>query len=71
MTTAWSILLAIVLVVRAFGWSGGKTLVQESYSQAREKSAEQTAARKAKRQARKDARRSPGAHPSGTGDVQA
>ncbi len=36
-TTAWSILLAIVLLVRAFGWSGGKTLVKQSYSGAREK----------------------------------
>jgi uncharacterized membrane protein YbhN (UPF0104 family) len=51
-TTAWSLLFAIVLVVRAFGWSGGSTLVRESYDQAREKSAEQSAARKAKRQAR-------------------
>ncbi len=35
--TAWSILFAIVLLVRAFGWSGGKTLVKQSYSEAREK----------------------------------
>ena len=56
-TTAWSILLAIILVVRAFGWTGGRTLVRQSYTQAREKSAEQSAARKAKRQARRDARR--------------
>ena len=27
MVTVWSIVLAIVLLVRAFGWSGGKTLV--------------------------------------------
>lgn len=51
--TAWCILLAILLLVRAFGWSGGKTLVQRSYGEAREKSAEQSAARKAKRQARR------------------
>jgi uncharacterized membrane protein YbhN (UPF0104 family) len=51
-TTAWSILLAIVLLIRAFGWSDGKTLVAQSYGQAREKSSEQAAARKAKRQAR-------------------
>jgi uncharacterized membrane protein YbhN (UPF0104 family) len=56
--TAWSIVLAIILVVRAFGWSGGRTLVQDSYSQARERTAEQSAARKAKRQAKKEARRS-------------
>ncbi len=51
--TAWSLLLAIVLLVRAFGWSGGRTLVTESYQGAREKSAEQSAARKARRQARR------------------
>ncbi len=61
-TTAWSLLLAIVLVVRAFGWSGGKTLVKQSYGEAREKSAEQSAARKAKRQARR--------HHSAAGDVE-
>jgi uncharacterized membrane protein YbhN (UPF0104 family) len=55
-TTIWSILLAIVLLVRAFGWSGGKTLVKQSYSEAKEKSSEQSAARKAKRQARRGAR---------------
>ncbi|MFZ1154154.1 MAG: YbhN family protein [Solirubrobacteraceae bacterium] len=51
-TTAWGLLFAIVLLIRAFGWSDGKTLVTQSYGQAREKSAEQSAARKAKRQAR-------------------
>lgn len=50
-TTAWGILFAIMLLVRAFGWSDGKALVEQSYSQAREKSAEQSAARKAKRRA--------------------
>jgi uncharacterized membrane protein YbhN (UPF0104 family) len=50
-TTAWGILFAIVLLVRAFGWSDGKTLVAQSYSQAREKNAERSAARKAKRHA--------------------
>ncbi len=47
-TTAWGILFAIVVLVRAFGWSGGRTLVTESYGQAREKQAERSAARKAK-----------------------
>jgi uncharacterized membrane protein YbhN (UPF0104 family) len=51
--TAWSILLAIVLLVRAFGWTGGKTLVEQSYTEARKKSSEQSAARKAKRHARR------------------
>jgi uncharacterized membrane protein YbhN (UPF0104 family) len=50
-TTVWDLLFAIMLLVRAFGWSDGKTLLAQSYSQAREKNAEQSAARKAKRQA--------------------
>jgi uncharacterized membrane protein YbhN (UPF0104 family) len=59
-TTAWGIFFAIVLLVRAFGWSGGKTLVKQSYGEAREKTSEQSAARKAKRQAKR--------HPAGSGD---
>ncbi len=66
-TTAWSIVLAIILVVRAFGWSGGRTLVQQSYGEARERSAEQSAARKAKRQARRQARRAARSGPGTTG----
>jgi uncharacterized membrane protein YbhN (UPF0104 family) len=55
-TTAWGILFAIVLLIRAFGWSDGRTLVAQSYGQAKEKSAEQSAARKAKRQAKRETR---------------
>ena len=55
-TTAWSILFAIVMLARAFGWNDGKSLVAQSYSEAREKSAEQSEARKAKREAKKEAR---------------
>lgn len=54
--TAWSIALAIVLLVRAFGWSGGKTLVQQSYSEAKQKSAEQSELRKAKRRDKREAK---------------
>ena len=61
--TAWGILFAIVLLIRAFGWSGGRTLVEQSYSQAREKTAEQSAARKARRQAKR--------HPGTSGDSAA
>ncbi len=53
-TTVWNILLAIVLMARAFGWSDGKKLVAESYGQAREKAAEQSAARQANRQAKRE-----------------
>ncbi len=82
--TAWGLLFAIAVVVRAFGWTGGKTLVSQSYGQAREKSSEQSAQRKAKRQAKREARRQRGsaghtdetpdqqvqAHPGGEGDGQ-
>jgi uncharacterized membrane protein YbhN (UPF0104 family) len=50
-TTAWGILFAILLLIRAFGWTDGKTLVTQSYGQAREKKAERSAERKAKRRA--------------------
>jgi uncharacterized membrane protein YbhN (UPF0104 family) len=52
-TTAWSILLAIVLLVRAFGWAGGKALVTESYGEAREKTSAEKAARKSRREAKR------------------
>ncbi len=55
-TTAWSILFAIVMLARAFGWNDGKSLVTQSYGEAREKSAEQAQARKAKRGAKREAR---------------
>ncbi len=64
--TAWSIALAIVLLVRAFGWSGGKELLGQSYTQAKEKAAEQTSERRAKREARREARRGArGSHDAG------
>jgi hypothetical protein len=52
-TTAWNVVLAVVLVVWVFGWSGGKTLVGESYADAKVKVAEQ----KEQRAARKEAKR--------------
>jgi uncharacterized membrane protein YbhN (UPF0104 family) len=51
--TAWNILFAIVVVTWAFGWSGGKALVEQSYEDAKVKVAEQ----KAERDRRKAARR--------------
>jgi uncharacterized membrane protein YbhN (UPF0104 family) len=54
-TTAWNIILAIVLVVWAFGWSGGKQLVGQSYDEAKQKAAEQQAARKARKEAKREA----------------
>ncbi len=45
-TTAWSIVFAIGLVVWVFGWTGGKKLVTDSYTGAKEKVAEERAARR-------------------------
>jgi uncharacterized membrane protein YbhN (UPF0104 family) len=56
-TTTWNIILAVILMVWAFGWSGGKKLVSESYTGAKEKAAEQKAAHDAKKQAKEDAER--------------
>jgi len=54
--TAWNTLFAIVLVVWAFGWTGGKALVGDSYSGAKEKMAEQKEARSEKKVAKKEAK---------------
>ena len=57
-TTAWNVLVALVLVISVFGWKGGKELVTQSYTGAKEKVAEQKeqhaekkAAKKAEREA--------------------
>jgi len=52
-TTAWNVLFAIVLVVFVFGWSGGKLLVGESYTDAKAKVAEQKEQRAEKKAAKK------------------
>ncbi|HEX4526436.1 MAG TPA: lysylphosphatidylglycerol synthase transmembrane domain-containing protein [Gaiellaceae bacterium] len=54
-TTAWNLLLAIVLMVWAFGWSGGRQLVEQSYGQAKEEEAKRKAARQAKKEAKRAA----------------
>jgi uncharacterized membrane protein YbhN (UPF0104 family) len=40
-TTAWNVLVAILLVVSVFGWRGGRRLVTESYADAKVRVAEQ------------------------------
>ena len=52
-TTAWNVLFALVLVVFVFGWSGGKLLVGQSYTEAKGKVAEQKEQRAAKKAAKK------------------
>jgi uncharacterized membrane protein YbhN (UPF0104 family) len=59
--TAWNVAFAVVVVVLAFGWTGGKVLVGHSYADAKVKVAEQReqrAAAKATRQAEPDAEKS-------------
>src|SRR5688572_8611607 len=56
-TTAWNVLFAILLVVFVFGWSGGKLLVGESYTDAKAKVAEQKEQRAEKKAAKKRERR--------------
>jgi uncharacterized membrane protein YbhN (UPF0104 family) len=48
-TTAWNVAFALVLVVWVFGWTGGKQLVGQSYTDAKEKVAEQKEQRAAKK----------------------
>jgi uncharacterized membrane protein YbhN (UPF0104 family) len=51
--TAWNVLFAVAVVVWAFGWTGGRTLVEQSYADAKEKAAEQKAERAARREAKR------------------
>jgi uncharacterized membrane protein YbhN (UPF0104 family) len=52
-TTAWNSLFALVLVVCIFGWTGGKSLVLQSYDDAKVKAAEQKEQRAAKKEAKR------------------
>jgi hypothetical protein len=54
--TAWNIAFAIALVVWAFGWAGGRELVEASYSDAKVKVAEQKAQRAAAQAAKRSTR---------------
>jgi uncharacterized membrane protein YbhN (UPF0104 family) len=46
-TTAWNQVFAIVMLVWAFGWSGGKALVGESYADAKRRASERRAQKRA------------------------
>jgi uncharacterized membrane protein YbhN (UPF0104 family) len=59
-TTAWNITFAVVLAVWAFGWTGGKLLVTQSYADAKVKVAEQKEQRTEKKQAKREAREAEG-----------
>jgi uncharacterized membrane protein YbhN (UPF0104 family) len=56
--TAWNVLLALVLTVVVFGWTGGKLLVGQSYADAKGKVAEQKEARAARREEKREEKRS-------------
>jgi uncharacterized membrane protein YbhN (UPF0104 family) len=58
--TMWNLVLAIAVVTWAFGWTGGKQLVGESYSEAKQKAADQRAQRAAKKEAEKEEREAEG-----------
>ena len=47
---------SLVMVVWVFGYTGGKQLVGQSYTDAKEKAAEQSAAHKARRAEKKSAK---------------
>ena len=49
--TAWNVLLATVLVVIVFGWTGGKQLVGSSYDDAKVRAADMKEQRKEKKEA--------------------
>jgi uncharacterized membrane protein YbhN (UPF0104 family) len=53
--TAFNIVFAVVLVVWAFGWTGGKLLVRQSYDDAKIKAVEQKEQRAARKAAKRDA----------------
>ena len=55
--TAWNQIFAIVLLISAFGWTGGKQIVRTSYGEAKEKVAEQQEARREKKEAKRAERR--------------
>jgi uncharacterized membrane protein YbhN (UPF0104 family) len=55
--TAWNVVFAIAIVTWAFGWSGGKALVGDSYADAKVKLAEQKAEHAAKKEAKRAEKR--------------
>ena len=55
--TAWNIAFAVALVVWAFGWAGGRELVEQSYADAKVKVAEQKAQRAAAQAAKRPTRK--------------
>jgi uncharacterized membrane protein YbhN (UPF0104 family) len=59
--TAWNIAFALALVIWAFGWTGGKLLVEQSYADAKVKVAEEKERRAARRTRARTIAAAPGA----------
>jgi uncharacterized membrane protein YbhN (UPF0104 family) len=55
-TTGWNQIVAVVLVIIIFGWTGGKQLVTTSYRDAKEQAADMKAQRAEKKEAKKEAK---------------
>ena len=55
-STAWCIVFALILMVWAWGWSGGRKLVTDSYGEAKRRQAEESEKRKAKKAAKEAAK---------------
>jgi uncharacterized membrane protein YbhN (UPF0104 family) len=62
--TAWNILVALILLAWAFGWSSGRSLLETSYAEAKQKAATQRAARSSEKATAQD-RPMPAKGPSG------
>jgi uncharacterized membrane protein YbhN (UPF0104 family) len=54
--TAWNIAFAVVVVIWAFGWSGGKRLISDSYADAKVRVAEQKAEREERKEEKRERR---------------
>jgi hypothetical protein len=50
-TTAWNLVFAVILVCWVFGWSGGKSLVESSYQDAKVRSREMKERRRTRKRA--------------------
>ena len=60
--TMWNLVFAVAVVRWAFGWKGGKQLVGESYTEAKQKAADQRTQRAAKKEAEKAEEAAEGEH---------
>jgi uncharacterized membrane protein YbhN (UPF0104 family) len=49
--TAWNIIYALILMIWAWGWSGGKRMVSDSYAEAKRRQAEEAEKRRARKAA--------------------